>query len=170
MRLFALALLAPLALSACRADGAVDTATPEPTTAVTPVAAVDAPVVTVYKSPTCGCCSKWVEHLEQAGYRVDAVDRVDMMAVKDSLGVPSNLASCHTAVVDGYVVEGHVPAEQIARLLDERPEAVGIAVPGMPAGSPGMEMGDRRDPYDVIAFDEAGDGAVYAHIAGNTQP
>jgi len=175
MRLVALALLAPLALSACQIDGTSEAAPIEPAAApavepVAQVAGADAPVVTVYKSPTCGCCSMWVEHLRQSGYQVEAIDRDDMGAVKDSLGVPPNLASCHTAVVDGYVVEGHVPAEHVARLLVDRPDAHGLAVPGMPVGSPGMEMGDRRDPYDVIVFDEAGDGAVYAHVEGNAGP
>ena len=126
--------------------------------------------MTVYKSPTCGCCAMWVEHLEAAGFKVESVDRTDMGAVKDSLGVPRDLSSCHTGVIDGYVVEGHVPAEQVARLLEERPEAKGLAVPGMPIGSPGMEMGDRRDPYDVLIVGEGGEAAVYERIPGNTAP
>ena len=171
-----LLLLPLLALTACRVDDApaAPTVAPEATPAATVPASVvapaDAPTVTVYKSPTCGCCSMWVEHLEASGFEVNAIDRDDMAAVKDSLGVPDHLSSCHTAVVGGYVVEGHVPAEDVARLLEEQPAAHGLAVPGMPAGSPGMEMGGRRDPYDVIVFDEAGDGAVFDHVEGNTQP
>ena len=173
-----LLLLALAAVSACRVDDS-SAAPPEPseaeaTAAVTlpasAVAPADAPTVTVYKSPTCGCCAMWVEHMEAAGFDVVTVDRTDMGAVKDSLGVPSHLSSCHTGVVGDYVVEGHVPAEHVARLLDEAPEASGLAVPGMPIGSPGMEMGDRRDPYDVVVFDEGGDGAVFAHVEGNTAP
>lgn len=127
--------------------------------------AVDDPtrhIVTVYKSPTCGCCQKWVEHMEEAGFTVDAHDMDDMTAVKDEHGVPSNLHSCHTAVVDGYVIEGHVPAESVVQLLTDRPDVAGLAVPGMPMGSPGMEVGNRVDPFDVVAYDEAGPIKVFA--------
>src|SRR5690606_29572976 len=96
--------------------------------------------VVVYKSPTCGCCASWEEHLREHGYAVESRRSRDMAAVKAELGVPTELASCHTAVVDGYVVEGHVPAEAIDRLLAEGPDARGLFVPGMPAGSPGMEL------------------------------
>ena len=89
---------------------------------------------------------------------------------KAEYGIPPGLQSCHTAVVDGYVVEGHVPAEQVVRLLEERPDARGIMVPGMPIGSPGMEMGDRRDPYDVLLVDDAGEAAVFARVPGSTAP
>lgn len=178
MTLRPLLLLAALAISACAPDTRADAASPDldaraedaavtlPATLVGP----DAPTVTVFKSPTCGCCSMWVEHLEAAGFTVETRDRDDMAVVKDSLGLPSDLASCHTGVVDGYVIEGHVPAEYVARLLKERPEALGLAVPGMPVGSPGMEMGDRRDPYQVLLVDDSGEAAVFASIAGNTAP
>lgn len=127
------------------------------------------PLVTVYKRSTCGCCSKWIEHLEGAGYAVEAVDRdADLHVVKDSLGLPPDLSSCHTGVVDGYVVEGHVPAEHVDRLLEERPDLLGIAVPGMPIGSPGMEAGDQRDAYNVLAVDRNGEAAIYASIPGNS--
>ena len=120
-------------------------------------------VVRVYKSPTCGCCADWVDHLREAGFRVEVSDREDVTRAKVELGVPPSLGSCHTAVVDGYVVEGHVPAEDIRRLLAERPDVVGLAVPGMPAGSPGMELpGGRTDPYDVVAFDPAGATSVFS--------
>ena len=173
-------LLALATLSACQVDDssaappdALESETAEATSVTLPASTVapdDAPTMTVYKSPTCGCCSMWVEHMEAAGFDVESVDRDDMGAVKDSLGVPSHLSSCHTGVIGDYVVEGHVPAEHVARMLEEAPDAEGLAVPGMPVGSPGMEMGDRRDPYDVVVFDEAGDGAVFAHVEGNTAP
>jgi hypothetical protein len=116
----------------------------------------------VYASPTCGCCSLWVDHLEERGFEVETVYRDDMVAVKQNFGVKDRLASCHTGVVNGYVIEGHVPAEDIRRLLAETPEVRGLAVPGMPIGSPGMEMGDRIDPYDVLTFDAAGATTVWA--------
>ncbi len=175
MRLLSLALV--LALAACAPDTppdaeAADLGEPiEAADLVQPVALVgpDAPTVTVFKSPTCGCCSMWVEHLEASGFTVDARDRDDMTAVKDSLGLPSDLASCHTGVVDGYVIEGHVPAQHIAQLLDERPDVLGLSVPGMPIGSPGMERGDRVDPYDVLVVDSNGEAAVFASIPGTTR-
>jgi hypothetical protein len=117
--------------------------------------------VTVYKSPTCGCCSKWVEHLEASGFEVKTTDMENVEVMKDHLGLPLSLASCHTAVVDGYVVEGHVPADVIHQLLEERPAVAGIAVPGMPIGSPGME-GPNPEPYEVIAFTKDGQQSVYA--------
>ena len=167
----ALLLLAPLALAACQLDG-TPTAAAEPAAAeAVQLAAADAPTVTVYKSPTCGCCAKWVEHLEASGFAVETVDRTDMGTVKDSLGVSRDLSSCHTGVVDGYVVEGHVPAEQIKRLLDERPDALGLSVPGMPIGSPGMEVGDQRDPYDVVLIGtDSYPAGVYEHIPGDAAP
>ena len=109
--------------------------------------------VTVYKSPTCGCCSKWVDHLTASGFKVTAHDTSDMAAVRRKLGVPDAMTSCHTAVVNGYLIEGHVPAADIQRLLRDKPKVAGLAVPGMVTGSPGME-GARSDPYNVIAFGE----------------
>jgi hypothetical protein len=129
----------------------------------TPALAEGAPGVTVYKDPSCGCCTKWVEHLRTAGLRPTVHDRADMDALKDSLGVPSSLRSCHTAVAGKYVIEGHVPADDLKRLVARAPKGVlGIAVPGMPAGSPGMEMGTRRDPFDVVAFSANGKTSVFA--------
>lgn len=116
--------------------------------------------ITVYKSPQCGCCSKWIEHLEADGFTVKTEETADMSKVKSEFGIPSELVSCHTAMVDGYLVEGHVPAETIRRLLAERPEIAGLAVPGMPTGSPGME-GPNPQPYDVIAFDTEGGQRVF---------
>lgn len=125
-------------------------------------AAAEQPVVTVYKSPTCGCCTDWVDHLRENGFAVQVEDVGNVQPVRERLGVPQQLASCHTAEVGGYVVEGHVPAAEVKRLLRERREVVGLAVPGMPVGSPGMEQGDRRDPYDVLAFKQDGRVGVYA--------
>lgn len=119
-----------------------------------------ATTVTVYKSPTCGCCSNWIAHLEEAGYAVEAHDQNDVRPIKAELGVAPELGSCHTAVVEGYVIEGHVPADAIARLLEERPNIVGLAVPGMPVGSPGME-GPNPQPYEILAFDAEGNVSVF---------
>ena len=119
------------------------------------------PSVTVYKSPTCGCCAKWVDHLEENGFSVNTVETYDVAEIKARYGVPGDLSSCHTALVDGYVVEGHVPAEEVKRMLSEGAEIAGLAVPGMPMGSPGME-GSRTDSYDVMAFQKDGTRTVYA--------
>jgi hypothetical protein len=122
----------------------------------------DAPQVTVYKTPTCGCCGKWIKHLEASGFDVTAREMDDLSAIKARYQVESRFSSCHTAVVDGYVVEGHVPADLIFRLLKERPEnIVGITVPGMPAGSPGMETGFMQ-PYEVLTFDADGNTSTFA--------
>lgn len=131
---------------------------------VAPPAASAQPEMEVYVAPTCGCCGQWVEYIENEGFAVTVheVDRARLNAIKEDAGLDWGLASCHTAFVDGYVVEGHVPAREIRRLLDERPDVVGISVPGMPIGSPGMEMGNRRDPYDVLAFDASGNSEVFA--------
>lgn len=124
-------------------------------------AAAAGPAITVYKTPTCGCCRKWVDHLEAHGFRVETVDMGDLTAVKQKHGVPSGMASCHTAVVDGYTVEGHVAADVIQKLLAERPAVKGLAVPGMPMGSPGME-GPFKEPYEVYTFDARGPVDVFA--------
>ena len=165
-----------LALGACAADPAPDTALditentstnqPEPVLAATTVPA-DAPVVTVYKSPTCGCCTLWAEHMTSEGFQVETRDVANLTAIRDSLGMPADLSSCHTATVEGYVVEGHVPGDQVRRMLAERPEARGLSVPGMPLGSPGMEQGSRRQPYDVLLVGSTGEAVVYAHIPGS---
>ena len=116
--------------------------------------AAQAAGLTMYRDANCGCCLAWAGHVERGGvHDVEAVNHADMAAVKAAHGVPADLLSCHTAVVDGYVIEGHVPVADIERLLAERPEGVaGLAVPGMPVGSPGMEHGDHRQAYQVIAF------------------
>lgn len=119
--------------------------------------------ITVYKDPSCGCCKKWVTHLSENGFAATAKDRSDMDALKDSLGVPVALRSCHTAVVGKFVIEGHVPAADVKRLLAKPPKGVvGLAVPGMPAGSPGMEVPGRGDRYDVMAFGADGKSRVFA--------
>jgi hypothetical protein len=117
--------------------------------------------ITVYKSPSCGCCTKWVDHLRAHGFAVTTRDMDDLSEVKATFGVPERLQSCHTATVTGFVVEGHVPADVIQKLLRERPKVLGIAVPGMPVGSPGME-GGTPERYDIIAFDRNGKTSVYA--------
>jgi hypothetical protein len=121
------------------------------------------PAMTVQRDPGCGCCLNWVAHLQKAGFKVLVTESPVMDKVKDQRGVPKAVRSCHTGVVDGYVIEGHVPAADIQRLLKERPAVVGLAVPGMPMGSPGMEVSNGRvQPYDVIAFDKAGKTTVFA--------
>jgi hypothetical protein len=121
-----------------------------------------APRMTVYKSPTCGCCSKWVDHMKANGFSVTALDVDDVDVPMRTYNVPSTLASCHTAVVGGYVVEGHVPADVVLRMLREKPQIAGVSAPGMPVGSPGMEMpGGKTDSYNIMSFDRAGRTAVY---------
>lgn len=126
-------------------------------------AATTVPTVVVYKSPTCGCCANWVEHMQAHGFPVEVHDTADLAPVKAAHGVTERLGSCHTALVGGYVVEGHVPVEDVRRLLRERPAVAGLAAPGMPVGSPGMEMpGTPGDRYDVLAFERGGAERVYA--------
>ncbi len=116
-------------------------------------------VITVYKSPTCGCCKKWITHLEDNGFKVKAIDSNDMASIKDQQGVPMGARSCHTAVINNYVIEGHVPAQDIKNLLKEKRTVAGLAVPGMPMGSPGME-GSRVDNYMVYEFDKTGHAKI----------
>ena len=117
--------------------------------------AADRPLVTVHKDPSCGCCSGWAEHLRKAEFPVKTIDTAGLSAVKERLGVPRELYACHTAEVAGYAIEGHVPAVALIRLLAEKPDAIGLAVPGMPIGSPGMEGGEP-ETYDVILFGKSG--------------
>jgi hypothetical protein len=135
--------LVPLALLACVQSAAAAT-------------------IEVVKSPSCGCCTQWVEHLRREGFEVRVVDTEDVTPTARRLGVPDDLRSCHTASIEGYAVEGHVPAADIRRLLAERPDAAGIAVPGMPIGSPGMEQGDLRQPYEVVLFRRDGQRRLFA--------
>tara|TARA_R110002073_G_scaffold299412_1_gene466461 strand:- start:1590 stop:2042 length:453 start_codon:yes stop_codon:yes gene_type:complete len=118
--------------------------------------------IVVYKSPTCGCCNAWVTHLRESGLDVETRELNDMAMIKQRLGVPDELWSCHTAIIEFYVIEGHVPAAEIERLVAERPAIRGLAVPGMPAGSPGMEMSGNSQPYTVHTFSDAGTSA-FAH-------
>lgn len=144
-------------------------ATPAPDTGPTTSLAAadipdqDLPSIVVYKTPTCGCCNGWIEHLREAGFEVEARDVRDLMSVKLDVGVPTDLSSCHTALVDGYVVEGHVPADVVKKLVAERPDVAGITVPGMPVGSPGME-GPNARPYTVEAFTADGSHTTYAEV------
>jgi hypothetical protein len=138
-----IALVAPFAILACAQSAAAAT-------------------VMVTKSATCGCCKGWVEHMRKAGFTVEVHEVEDVSPTAKRLGVPEALRSCHTSEVEGYVVEGHVPAADVKRLLAERPKAAGIAVPGMVVGSPGMEAGDRVDPYKVVLFDKSGKTSTFA--------
>lgn len=117
----------------------------------------------VFKSPTCGCCSAWVDHVTSAGFDAVArdVDQETLWTMKDRAGVTPEMSSCHTAFIDGYFVEGHVPASAVQRLLSERPDALGLTVPGMPIGSPGMEMGNQRDAYDTLLVLRDGSTEVF---------
>ena len=120
------------------------------------------PKVTVYKSPTCGCCKKWVKHMRDNGFEVKTHDMQNIKSIKSMSGVRNEFASCHTATVGGYVIEGHVPASDVKRLLTEKPKVRGLTVPGMVMGSPGME-GPRKDKYQVLSFDDKGITGVYAN-------
>ncbi len=124
----------------------------------------EAPAMVVHKTSTCGCCGAWVDHMRKAGFALDVKDvtQEDLNSIKSRLGIRPELASCHTAVIDGYFVEGHVPAEDVKRLLSERPAGSGLSVPGMPVGSPGMEMGSQKDPFDTILIGKNGETTVFA--------
>lgn len=123
--------------------------------------------VIVHKNESCGCCKLWVEHLERAGFAVEVRNVENLGPIKERVGIPPAMGSCHTAEVAGYFVEGHVPVEDIQRLLRERPDAKGLTVPGMPAGSPGMEVPSGQvDPYDVFLVAKDGSTTVYAHHGG----
>ncbi|HEX6644620.1 MAG TPA: DUF411 domain-containing protein [Gemmatimonadales bacterium] len=148
-------------------DAPIAAAAPSP--AASPLAApaptgsaAAAPVITVYKSPTCGCCKNWVDHVKAAGFAVEVHDVDNLSDIKADAGVPATTRSCHTAIVGGYAIEGHVPAATIERLLKEKPAIAGVAVAGMPVGSPGMEVaGQPADRYDVVAFKADGSTSVY---------
>jgi hypothetical protein len=140
-------LLASLALAGCAQAKAAD------------------PEMTVYATPTCGCCGAWVDHMREAGFTVRVVFRNDLGPVRLEHRLPPGLVSCHTGVVDGYAVEGHVPADVVRRLLTEKPAVLGVAVPGMPVGSPGMEHPTGfAEPYNVYTYDSSGRAAVYARV------
>jgi len=131
-----------------------------PSLAVIPVHRVQ-----VYKNASCGCCGAWAAHMKSAGFDVSVTEVDDTTAVRKRFGMPDRFGSCHTATIDGYVLEGHVPAAEVKRLLAAKPNAIGLAVPSMPPGSPGMEMGSRKDPYQVLLIDRAGKDSVFARFA-----
>ena len=124
--------------------------------------AADANKVEVYKSPSCGCCSLWVEHMKNSGFEVEIHNVRNVTPFRERFGVPDSAASCHTALVGGYAIEGHVPAADVKRLLREKPKATGIAVPGMVQGSPGMESGQGKDPYNVVLFNASGRTTIFS--------
>ncbi len=150
-----LALALALLLSACESN--TDTPVEAPPQSSQPMHLV------VYQNPQCGCCSLWVDHMKEHGFTAEMIEEPDFMARLERAGLRPELSSCHTALVDGYVIEGHVPADDVKRLLSERPVAHGLTVPGMPIGSPGMEHGNRRQAYDVLLFDISGDTQVFNH-------
>lgn len=151
----------PSAATVASAGEPAGASTSDDVAAASNAASSDATEVVVYKSPTCGCCHKWEDHLRANGFKVTSRPTDDMQTIKKEQGVPSDLSSCHTAVVGGYVVEGHVPAATLQKLLKEKPAVAGIAVPGMPIGSPGME-GHIVEKYDVISYDSSGTRKVFA--------
>lgn len=117
--------------------------------------------IKVYRSPDCQCCHRWIAHLQQHDFKVIDIIMQDLSTVKEKAGVPAVMGSCHTALVDGYVIEGHVPADDIKRLLIDKPDLLGLSVPRMPVGTPGMEMGERQDDFAVISFDKAGQYRIF---------
>jgi len=125
------------------------------------------PNATVYRSPDCSCCHGWIDHLNSQGFHIEDVPTNDIETIKQKHNVPDNLASCHTAIVNGYVVEGHVPAQDIKRLLQEKPNVTGLSVPQMPIGTPGMEMGNQKDPFSVISFDPKGRDGIFNQYPGS---
>ncbi len=129
--------------------------------------AVGAEEIAVFRSPTCGCCEKWLAHLQQNGFTIKDNVTNGMQAIKTKYGVAPELASCHTAIINGYVVEGHVPAADIKKMLETKPDVVGLTVPGMPVGTPGMEMGAKKEQYDVVSFDSKNNTQVFSRYQGN---
>jgi hypothetical protein len=144
------------------AGGAALALAARPLAALAPEQKGKLPTMTVYKSPTCRCCGKWIDHMKAQGFTLDVKDMDDVSPVKRTMGIPEDMWSCHTGVVGKYAVEGHVPADVVKKLLAEKPKAIGIAVPGMPVGSPGMESGSRKDKYDVMLVRAGAKPKVYA--------
>lgn len=132
-------------------------------TALPAMAITVLPEVQVYKSPTCGCCGAWVEHMRKAGFTVKVNEVTDTSAARKRFGMPDKFASCHTATVGGYALEGHVPAAEVKRLLTAKPKAVGLAVPSMPPSAPGMDVPGRKDPYQVLLVEASGQYSVFAN-------
>jgi hypothetical protein len=126
------------------------------------VPALAATAVEVYKNPSCGCCGNWVKHLSAAGFTVHVTEVDDTAPIRQKLGMPEQFGGCHTATVGAYVIEGHVPAADIRKLLATKPAALGLSVPGMVVGSPGMEMGSRKEPYDVLLVQRSGQSSVFS--------
>jgi len=161
--------MAGLLLSACNNSAeiaAVPVSTPASTSTTIPVASTQSELteVVMYKSPTCGCCGDWADHLRKEGFTVIEHKRDDMDVVKNEYGVSEKLSSCHTALIGGYIIEGHVPAADIQRLLKERPQIAGLTAPGMPIKSPGMQAVDQEPKgYDVLAFNKDGSSHVFTH-------
>lgn len=165
-----LASVAALMMSAaCARDSNPANTTASRQQAATTAATADTtPAMVVHKTPSCGCCGLWVEHMRHAGFTVEVRDTDDLAPIKAALGVPYGKGSCHTAEIDGYVIEGHVPAEDVRRLLTERPKARGLVLPGMPLGSPGMEMPDGRvQSYTVELVEEDGSTSTFRRVEGN---
>ena len=126
-------------------------------------ATAPSPKVVVYKTPTCGCCGAWATHMRAAGFVVDVVEVKDAGVERKRLGMPAQFGSCHTASIGGYAIEGHVPAAEVKRLLANKPKAIGLAVPGMPLSSPGMDVPGRKDPYQVLLINPSGQSSIYAN-------
>lgn len=176
--LTAATLVLVMGLAACARDPAADSGSDTAATVATAVTDESAsteyldarqpaegnlPLVVVHRSPTCGCCESWVGHMERAGFPVEVHDTLDLGPIKAEAGVPVGQGSCHTALVGQYFVEGHVPADDVKRLLTEQPEGRGLTVPGMPQGSPGMEQSGISEPYDVLLVAKDGSTTVFAH-------
>ena len=151
--IIALSILLLLLVSGCQQSEQEQTAD---------VAVHTAPTIDVYRSPTCNCCHNWIKHLEENNFTV--IDKLtqDMASIKEAVQLPKKMASCHTAIIDGYIIEGHVPAADIMRLLAEKPDIAGLSVPKMPIGTPGMEIGQRKDPFIVFQFDKAGQYSAFS--------
>ena len=150
-----------LATTAALAGLGLAASHPPASASATAVTAAPPLEITVYRSPSCGCCKAWATHLEQNGFTVKQVELEDLSEIKTQAGISQRLASCHTAIIGRYAIEGHVPAADIKRLVAEKPAVAGLTAPGMPQGSPGMETG-RKDPYDVLAFTRDGRTTVWA--------
>lgn len=160
---YAVLVLAGILIGACSPESKqtqnADATRPSATTS----SPTQQPPMVVYKSASCGCCKAWIAHMKQNGFSVTANDVDNMNPIKERVGIPAGMGSCHTGEVAGYFIEGHVPAEDVKRLLQEKPDAKGLTVPRMPIGSPGMESGDHREPYDVLLVHKDGSTSVFAH-------
>lgn len=163
-RLSVLVGFAVLILIACNGEAATDTVSAD-----VDVSAPSSMHLTVHKTPTCGCCGDWVDHVKSEGFSVTVHEHADLSPIRQRLGIPLELSSCHSAETAGYVLEGHIPASDIKRLLTERPDATGLSVPGMPAGSPGMEVDGYSQPYATLIFDHEGASVFALHNGASPQ-